>query len=220
MTWHAKINLICSLITFLYLWMRRYDKNKVFHIILLWIWLRSLTIVCSWSLPWASWPCRPPSPRPTSPPPCRMYTLSSGMSAIFTLGAWGSILRFSSRRDLRQEINKSIHNNSFLVFLPDPVYVLGRVMVAHVFRGDVDLEVEARVLEVVIVRQLVRIERVWPDAWESLHRGRRQSKSELLCGEIFSVDTRRNSHSSLWKHFSIKSKKRFLIKSRLHLHYL
>ena len=92
----------------------------------------------------------------------RMYTLSSGMSAIFTLGAWGSILRFSSRRDLRQEINKSIHNNSFLVFLPDPVHVLGRVMVAHVFRGDVDLEVEARarVLEVVIVRQLVRIERV------------------------------------------------------------
>ena len=43
------------------------------------------------------------------------------------------------------------------MFPPDLVHVLlGRVLVASVPRGDVELEVKAKVLEVVIVGQLVR----------------------------------------------------------------
>ena len=42
------------------------------------------------------------------------------------------------------------------MFPPDLVHVLGRALVASVAQGDVELEVKAGVLEVVIVGQLVR----------------------------------------------------------------
>ena len=42
------------------------------------------------------------------------------------------------------------------MFPPDLVHVLGRALVASVPRGNVELEVKAGVLEVVIVGQLVR----------------------------------------------------------------
>ena len=41
------------------------------------------------------------------------------------------------------------------MFPPDLVHVLGRALVASVAQGDVELEVKAGVLEVVIVGQLV-----------------------------------------------------------------
>ena len=42
------------------------------------------------------------------------------------------------------------------MFPPDLVHVLGRALVASIAQGDVELEVKAGVLEVVILGQLVR----------------------------------------------------------------
>ena len=84
----------------------------------------------------------------------------SGLTLLqLALGGLPSIDLLLNRQTRSETRSQHKYSQQFFsyIFPPDLVHVLlGRVLVASVPRGDVELEVKAGVLEVVIVGQLVR----------------------------------------------------------------